>query len=369
MKIASVYIHIPFCLRKCNYCDFASAPPADGAALAAYPGWLSRELALYQGQVDFSRLETVYFGGGTPSLLQPAQVAEMLAWFPPAVEVTLEANPETVDAAKLAGFRAAGVNRLSLGVQSFQPRLLTAMGRGHSAAQAVAAVELARRAGFANISVDLIYGLPGQTLALWADDLARALALDVAHISLYGLTLHPGTPWGDDPAVAAADEDLSADMLELAVGRMEQAGYRHYEISNFARPGCESRHNTACWQRENYLGLGVAAASCLCERRFVNHNQLAAYTGALSNGVAPVAEAETLAIDQVLAEAMFLGLRLADGVDVARFAAQYGVSPLKRYRRELARMQKLGLLEVTDSRIRLTRRGMLLGNEVFAEFI
>ncbi len=370
MRVTSVYIHIPFCRRKCNYCDFAStALYGHEQELAAYPTWLRQELALYQPKLDLSHLETIYFGGGTPSLLTPQQVAEILSWFPPAGEITLEANPETVEGQRLHDYRQAGINRLSLGIQSFQPALLSAMGRGHSAAQAKAAVAAARQAGLENINLDLIYGLPAQTLAMWQEDLTQALALESEHISLYGLTLHEGTPWGDDPMIHAADQDLSADMLELAIDRLAAAGYRHYEIANFARPGFASRHNCAYWQRENYLGLGVAAASCLAERRFANHPTLAAYAAALAAGKRPVAEEETLTIDQVLAEAMFLGLRLEKGVVAKEFYRRYGADPLRRYHRELARMQKLGLLETDDGVIRLTRRGLLLGNEVFAEFL
>lgn len=375
MRISSLYIHIPFCRRKCYYCDFASQPLAGREAeLAAYPALLRQELALYS-QLDLSRLQTVYFGGGTPSLLAPEAVAEILAWLPPAAEtreITLEANPEGLDLAQLRGYAAAGVNRLSLGAQSFQDQALAQMGRQHSASQVRQGVDLARQAGLDNISLDLIYGLPEQTMDSWRYDLEQAIALDTPHLSLYGLNLHPGTPWGQAAQrgeIKPPDQDLSADLLELAIDTLTGNGYQHYEISNFARPGAESRHNLAYWQRENYLGLGVAAASCLNQRRFANLTSLPAYRQALAAGQRPLAEEECLEMEQVLGEAVFLALRLARGVDFAAFYAQYGVEPQLRYRRQIRRLQKLGLLTVDAAGMRLTRRGLLLGNEVFAEFV
>ncbi|MBR5429353.1 MAG: radical SAM family heme chaperone HemW, partial [Firmicutes bacterium] len=239
MRIDALYVHIPFCLRKCNYCDFASFPlEGHGPLFAAYPDLLARELELWGDAVDLSRLRTVYFGGGTPSLLESETIRRLLALLPPAArieECTLEANPETVDQARLTAFRQAGANRLSLGVQSFDQGLLRAMGRGHDGERAAAAVSWARQAGFDNISLDLIYGLPGQTLAQWRDSLERALALAPEHISLYGLTIHPDTPWGRQLAqgsLAAPDEDLAADMLELAMELLPENGFRQYEIAN-----------------------------------------------------------------------------------------------------------------------------------------
>jgi len=376
MKITSCYIHIPYCLRKCHYCDFASVPLAGREDdLAAYPQLLHKEWQLWHARRDDLRtdtLRTVYFGGGTPSLLLPQQVAEVLAWLPPAEEVTLEANPETVDEEKLAAFRKAGVNRLSIGVQSFCPHHLRNMGRGHSAEQAQAAVQAARLAGFENISIDLIYGLPEQTLEEWRADLHRALQLGVEHISLYGLGLHEGTHWGDLAAgglLTPADEDLSADMLELAVAEMTAAGYGHYEISNFAREGYESRHNLAYWQRDNYLGLGVAAAGCLADFRYSNVTTPEAYAAMLHRDELPWAMTEQLSIEEVLAEAVFLGLRTGRGIVFAEFEARYGTDPRRYFKKPVARLERLGLLQVEESGMRLTERGMMLGNEAFMEFV
>lgn len=373
MRIDALYIHIPFCLRKCNYCDFVSFPRSGREELfAAYPGLLEQELELWRREADLTRISTVYFGGGTPSLLEPAAVGRLLGRLPAVRECTLEANPETVDLPRLAAFRQAGIDRLSLGVQSFDAELLRAMGRGHDGEQAARAVSLARQAGFDNISLDLIYGLPGQTVAQWRDSLERAAELSPEHISLYGLTIHENTPWGEALAAGrleAPDDDLAADMLELALDFLPEQGFVQYEIANFARPGRESRHNCAYWQRDNYLGLGPAAASCLNDRRFANTPDPDRYAAAVRAGRHPIAEDETYAMEQVLGEAMFLGLRLTKGVDVSEYEQRYGVSPLRRFRHELKRLQKQGLIEYDDANIRLTKKGLLLGNLVFEQFV
>ncbi|NLF79887.1 MAG: radical SAM family heme chaperone HemW [Clostridia bacterium] len=378
IPVNSVYIHIPFCLHKCPYCDFVSLPLSQHQSCReAYAGLLRSELDLWRGSfsdtpLDFSRLRTIYFGGGTPSLMEPDEIGSILGLLPAAEEITLEANPETLDRGKLAAFRLAGVNRLSLGAQSFEPRLLAAMGRGHSPADTRRVVNEARQEGFANISIDLIYGLPDQNLAGWQADLQQALALDTQHISLYGLALEPHTPWGEQAATGRLqlpDEDSQADMLELACDVLEQAGFIHYEIANFARPGWESLHNHAYWQRDNYLGLGVAAASCLFERRFYNQKNLTAYRRLIEVGRPPLLDEEWLNIDQVISEALFLGLRLLAGIDFTAFYGRYGVDPRRRYRREIERLWEKGLIELDKQGMRLTRRGLLLGNEVFRAFV
>lgn len=373
MRIDSLYVHIPFCLRKCNYCDFVSFPVAACSGFyAAYAELLEKELALWQDQADLSRLSTVYFGGGTPSLMEPEAICRLLALVPKVAECTLEASPETVDGARLAAFRAAGVNRLSLGAQSFDRDLLAAMGRGHDGERTAQAVRDAREAGFDNISLDLIYGLPGQTIGQWRDSLERAVALCPEHISLYGLTIHPDTPWGralNAGDLAAPDDDLAADMLELAMDYLPRQGFAQYEIANFARPGRESRHNCAYWQRDNYLGLGVAAASCLNDHRFANTPEPRVYEEAIREGRLPWTEDEHYDIEQIMGEAMFLGLRLLRGVDVAAYEQRYGVNPLKRFRGELWQLQNQGLIEYDEGNIRLTPKGVALGNLVFEQFV
>ena len=375
MRFEHLYIHIPFCVSKCNYCDFVSYPLSGREAdFKDYGRLLLMETALWQAQARLGPWQSIYIGGGTPSLLPAEDIRALLAALPAgeAAEITLEANPESVTEKKLEIWHKAGINRLSLGAQSFDDALLTAMGRPHTAAQIGEAVVLARAAGFKNISIDLIYGLPGQTLSAWRDGLARALDLGIEHISLYGLSLSADSPWGRAAAAGelqAPDQDEQAPLLEAALDGLPAAGYAHYEISNFARAGYESRHNSAYWRRENYLGIGVAAASCDAEKRWFNERDIAAYTAALTAGRLPMIEQETLSIEEVLGEAMFLGLRLMTGVDTAEFAARYGTKPEQYYKKPIKRLQKQGLVEIENGHLRLTRRGVLLGNEVFMQFL
>ncbi|MCL1975646.1 MAG: radical SAM family heme chaperone HemW, partial [Firmicutes bacterium] len=341
---------------------------------ACYGRLLHSEAALWRERAQIGPLKSVYLGGGTPSLLPGEDVVKLLAGFAYTenVEITLEANPESVNREKLDLWRAAGVNRLSLGAQSFDNGLLQAMGRPHTAAQIAETVLMARAAGFSNISVDLIYGLPGQGLGVWRADLALALALGVEHISLYGLSLSADSPWGRAAAedkLQIADADISADMLEAALDILTKAGYTHYEISNFAKAGYESRHNTAYWLRENYLGLGAAAASCAGEKRWFNQRELATYQKELQAGRLPQIEEERLSIEEVLSEALFLGLRLVRGVNLEEYAFRYGTRPEHYYKKPLRRLERQGLVEIVQGHLRLTQRGILLGNEVFMQFV
>jgi len=368
--IPSLYVHVPFCLRKCNYCDFYSLPlSAAGDLFREYPRLLEKELTLWQSRIEPGSFSTVYFGGGTPSLLEPETIGHFLSLLKTEqAEITLEANPETLDAQRLSAFREAGVNRLSLGVQSFSPRFLEAMGRGHSPEQSRRAIRDARKAGFENIGLDLIFGLPGQSLEDWAHELEEALALETEHISLYGLTISQDCPWGK-AGLSPQNDDLQADMLELATENLNRAGILQYEIANFARPGFASRHNRAYWRRENYLGLGPAAAGCIRNHRWNNVCDLPRWAAAVEKGELPLEGEELLSMDQVIAEAMFLGLRLLEGINCLDFAAQYGLDPRKRFKREISRMKKAGLLEEDENRLHLSRRGILLGDAVFAEFV
>ncbi|MDO4582319.1 MAG: radical SAM family heme chaperone HemW [Bacillota bacterium] len=373
MKFSSLYVHVPFCLRKCDYCDFISFPVGQYPQLFAdYGRLLLAELELWREQAELSALQTLYIGGGTPSLLPPAQLAALIAALPPLDEISIEANPESVDAAKLRALRAAGCNRISFGVQSFDDGLLAAMGRGHSAAAAVAAVGLARQAGFANIGLDLIYGLPEQSLSQWRETLLNAMELRPQHISLYGLTLPADSPWGRRAAagdLAVPDDDAQAEMLELAMRLLPDGGYRHYEIANFALDGYQSRHNQAYWRRENYLGLGCAAASCHLAERWSNFRDLPAYAAAVQGGELPLYEREQLHIDEVIAEAVFLGLRLREGINFDGFERRYGCRVERRYKKQLRRLHDLGLLELDEGGMRLSDHGVMLGNEAFREFV
>lgn len=376
-----LYIHIPFCLHKCPYCAFVSQEGSP-AQREAYVELLQAEMRLAHAGIPSGRpLESVYFGGGTPSLLEPDQIGRILSLADtlfsllPHAEITLEANPGTIDRAKLAGFRHSGVNRLSLGVQSLDDRMLASLGRIHSAAQAEQAVQAARRAGFANIGIDLIHALPGQTMEMWRHDLERALGLAPEHLSVYGLTIEEGTPFAqrythdrDLP-----DEDLSADMFLAADDLLGAAGYEHYEIANYALPGFRSRHNSGYWRRDGYLGLGAGAHSFLRGTghglRFGNRSDVDEYAAAITRGQLPRQDRVELSQEDALAEFMFLGLRLADGVSFGDFRREFAVELKERFKRELREMTALGLLAMDDRGVRLTRRGMLLSNRVFTRFL
>ena len=373
-----LYIHVPFCLEKCHYCAFVSEPPKNNE-LMEYPTLLIRELQL--NTKEARPLESVYFGGGTPSLLKPEQVAKLLAEIAEKVpirkevEITLEANPGTVDELSLKAFRDAGINRISLGIQAFDDHFLKSLGRIHTTEQSRQAFQAARRAGFTNVSIDLIHSLPGQNLDQWRTELRQAVALAPEHISIYGLTVEAGTPFArkypaDSPELA--DEDLSADMFEYTDEFLTGSGFEHYEIANYARPGYRSRHNSGYWQRDGYLGLGVAAHSFLLEGhgvRFSNPSSLEEYRREVTSGQLTRVDEQRLTQSEAMEEYMFLGLRLADGVSLRAFEREFGTYLNSVYGAAVEDLAKLGLLLQTYERVTLTRRGMLLSNQAFVYFI
>ncbi|MBI2866145.1 MAG: radical SAM family heme chaperone HemW, partial [Chloroflexi bacterium] len=339
-----LYLHIPFCRSKCAYCDFNSYPGMEGL-IDSYVAALAREMELW-GDQDLT-VATLYLGGGTPSLLSPRQLGRLLEaagrhlGLVPGAEVSLEANPGTVGQAWLVAARRLGVARLSLGVQSFRDAELRLLGRIHSAAEAKESFDLARQAGFANINLDLIYGLPGQTIGCWQATLEAALRLEPDHLSLYCLTLEQGTPLARRVAeqeVPAPDPDLAADMYRLAEEMLAQAGYSHYEISNWARPGGECRHNLVYWRNGPYLGLGAGGHSSWQGYRFYNIAYPATYirqvaglcpsSGGTEDVVrsrSPLAGLEAVSAPLERAETVILGLRLASGLSLRDFSQRFGV--------------------------------------------
>ncbi len=376
-----LYIHIPFCLRKCPYCAFVSQESTGG--LGNYPELLLEEMRLAAREATPQKpLQSIYFGGGTPSLLEPAQLSRVIAeagrlfGLSAPVEITLEANPGTVDHDRLAGFLGAGVNRLSLGVQSFADHLLETLGRIHTAQQARDAFSAARSAGFANIGIDLINALPGQTGQMWQADLLQALQLAPEHISVYGLSVEEQTPFAErylEDSPLLPDEELAASMFEKADTLLTAGGYEHYEIANYARPGFRSGHNSGYWRRDGYLGLGAGAHSFLRDEpygtRFGNFPEIDKYVAAIQSGDLARLEATHLSREDAMAEFMFLGLRMADGVDFRSFEQEFGISPEELYARIFDELVPAGFLERGSSSIRLTRQGMLLSNQVFARFL
>lgn len=377
-----LYIHTPFCRQKCPYCAFFSQEPC-GDDLNRYARLLSDEMLLAAEQTATPQeLESIYLGGGTPSLMEPRQIARLIEQagqafgVAAAAEITLEVNPGTVDLQRLTDFRLAGVNRLSIGVQSFDDLMLAHLGRIHTAEQAQSAFEMARRAGFANIGIDLIHALPGQTLQMWQTELHQALRLAPEHISIYGLTIEDDTPFAaryTDNNSHLPDEELAATMFEAADELLPTGGYDHYEIANYARAGFRSQHNSGYWKRDGCLGLGAGAHSFLRDAgygtRFSNAADLDAYATAIQSGSLPRVDMMTLTREDALAEHLFLGLRMSDGVRYSEFKDEFGVGVSEVYAEEIAVLLKQGLLTEDAAGIRLTRRGMLLSNQVFHRFL
>ncbi len=377
----SLYVHIPYCLVKCPYCDF-NAYGGRSWPEERYVEALCAELryAVKQPVWRAERVETIYFGGGTPSLFAPASIARFLAAvvrlcpLAAEAEISLEADPASVSQDTLAGFGAVGINRLSFGVQSFEPAVLKTLGRMHTGDGARRAVGWVREAGFDNLSLDLMFGVPGQTLAGLEADLAETLACRPEHIAIYNLSYEEGTPFfrgRQTGRLRPVDEDLEVAMFRLLQDRLSHR-YRQYEISNFARPGFVSRHNRGYWTGRNYLGLGAGAHSFCAEpdwgRRWSNEASPRAYMArAVSGGDARCFE-EVLSQDQARAEFMFLGLRQLDGFGPETFAARFGLRPEAAFPR-LTELLDAGVLQHEAGRLKLSRRGLLIADSVFADVL
>lgn len=367
-----LYIHTPFCVRKCAYCAFYSELyRSDQADL--YVARVVEEMAVRAGRLASSRLTSVYFGGGTPSVLSLHQLGAILERVSrhfvlvDGVEITLEANPESaLRPGFLAGLPGLGVNRLSLGVQSFQDELLRMLGRPHSGQEAEQAITAAHAAGLTNISLDLIWGLPSQTEAGWLDDLRRAVALGPEHLSCYGLSLEEGTGLAARVAqgeLVLPDEDVGADMYLRGSEFLESCGYAHYEISNYARPGRESRHNAGYWAQDEYLGLGPSAVSTCGARRWTNPADLSEYVRCVAAGC-PEMNMEKLSARVRGQELVMLSLRTSRGLDLERFKARTGHDFLQFTRPSVEHLCSRGLARLRSGHLQLTRKGMLLSNSI-----
>jgi len=373
-SVLGLYVHIPFCSAICNYCNF-NRGLFEPELKARYVTALLVEI---QRAGDGSPADTIFFGGGTPSLLEPSEIAAVIetcgkSWsLDGDTEVTLEANPETVTRERLAGFRAAGVNRLSYGVQSFRDDELVRLSRLHSAVRAAEAFEMARAAGFDNISLDLMMWLPQQTVAQWLESVEALVTLGPDHASLYMLELYPNAPIRDAMARgqwAVAPEDDVADMYLAGLGRTDEAGYEQYEISNVARPGRQARHNVKYWTDGEWLGFGCGAHSTRGGARWKNLSGIEDYISGVAAGTSTATGRRTLSADERLEEALFTGLRLNAGLDLRGVRERYGVDVWARYGEELQPFLDRGLLSYDGKVLRLPREGMLLAHEVMAVFI
>ncbi len=371
------YVHIPFCVRKCAYCDFNSYSGYTDAHIERYVRALTQEIR--QSKPSPRPVDTIFFGGGTPTAIpatdEAALLRAVLETLPvtPDAEITTEANPGTMDVAYLETLRAAGFNRISFGVQSFDAGLLKTLDRIQSADEAKNAVKAARAAGFENVSLDLMFALPRQTLTQWQDTLEQALALGTDHLSLYSLIVEEGTGFWtlrQKGHLPLPEDDVAAEMFQMAIDTARAAGYGQYEISNFARPGRECRHNLHYWRNEPYYGFGCGAVAYLDGARRMNLKSPAKYAGAVEMAHDLTLSSETLTREETLAETMMLGLRLTqEGIDCSRFIYRFGDDPRQLYSCDIEKFVHRGLLEVAGDHLRLTPHGVFLANDVMMAFV
>lgn len=376
-KPSAVYIHIPFCQHKCYYCDF-NTYALQGQPVDRYLEALEREIERTVTAIPPHLIETIYVGGGTPTALQPRQMErllQMIERYLPLVgeqlEFTMEANPGTTDDEKLAVMKEGGVNRLSFGVQSFNNDLLKTIGRIHQTDEIYRSIALAKQLGFANISIDLMFGLPNQTLQHVADSLTAALDLDLQHYSVYGLIIEEQTLFHQmymKNELPLPDQDEEVAMFELIIERLQQAGYEHYEISNFARPGFTGKHNEKYWHNEYYYGFGAGAHGYVNGYRHVNIKGVEPYIAATVSGL-PILERTEVTEREAMEDFMMVGMRLLQGVSNERFREQFGIDMVDVFGEALQRLLAQELIEKNGDRYKLSATGILFGNEVFGAFI
>ena len=390
-----LYVHVPLCKTKCPYCDFNTYQGIESLT-DPYIEAVTSEIAFWGRVLQSPRVNTVFLGGGTPSYLPEDGFGRIVQAIRDAfplrrdAEITVEANPDDLDRAKCDYLLSLGVNRLSIGVQSTDPALLNMLGRRHGPEQAALAFRTARAAGFTDVNLDLMYGLPGQTIDQWRDTVEQVTSWGPEHLSLYCLTLEEGTPMHRqvrDGGLPKPDEDLAADMYAHARTTLAEGGYHHYEVSNWCRPGHESRHNLGYWRNLPYLGVGPGAHSSLAGYRFWQVSSPRMYiarvrqwadsgpkacadmTGELLGSICPVAGWEQIDIDTACAETMFLGLRLLDGLDLAAASEEVGINLEAKYSTQIRDLIALGMLHRQGSRLRLTSDAYLIANQVFMRFV
>ena len=376
MKIG-LYIHIPFCEKKCLYCDFPSY-----AGLAhlyqPYVAALCREISGLGGVLSGNIVDTIYIGGGTPTVLSANALSQIMQQvhtsfdLDKTAEISIEANPGTIDQEKLLALRAAGVNRISFGVQTFNESLLLSIGRIHSAAQGIEAIKMAKKAGFININIDLMYGLPGQTTEQLKESVMQAVELDVSHISAYGLKVEEGTPFAtmqQQGSILLPDEDVDEAMYDLTTELLPAEGFTRYEISNFAKTGYECRHNLKYWQYQPYIGVGAAAHSFWQNERLSNMHDVANYIKIVEQGLLPIEMREHPENSKAMAEYVFLALRTVDGMSVQDFNHYFDVDFFTYYKDAIKMLTGKNLIVATENKIFLTKIGMKYGNVAFRSFL
>lgn len=368
-----LYIHIPFCISKCDYCNFYSV--TDQSKISEFIECLLEEMTMYKH--CFDRFDSVYVGGGTPSILKPQQIEQILEKIRKTFslfedsEITCEVNPGGLSLNYLNALRDTGINRLNIGVQSFDRNILTFLGRRHSVSDAIDALENSRKAGFENIGLDLIYGIPGQDVKTWMNDLHEALSFKPEHLSCYQLTLESDTPLEtkyQNGGFSMPDEELYRSFFFITSEIIEKAGYVHYEVSNFARePNLQSRHNQKYWDHTPYLGLGPASHSFLKNKRWWNHRFLDSYISDIKEGKSPVGGEEYLSLDELGNETLYLGLRTRRGINLKDFFSIYNYDLLREKKGFLNKLIKECLVEIQDDRLYPTLKGLALADSIYLE--
>jgi oxygen-independent coproporphyrinogen-3 oxidase len=377
MKLG-LYLHFPFCISKCPYCDFNSYQLKEDNQISSYVSALYQEINAYSQKLNKSNITTIYLGGGTPTILSGVQIYNILEFckdkfnIDKNAEITIEANPGTLDGEKLKLLIESGINRLSLGAQSFNNLLLDKLGRIHNTQDIIDSYSFAREIGFSNINIDIMFALPEQTTEDLQVTLKKAVSLKPDHLSLYNLTIKPGTEYYENykrGKLKLPTEDEEYDMYNWAINFLEESGFEHYEIANFARPYKRSMHNLIYWQNKPYLGIGAGAYSFIKGYRYMNYENPARYIKEIISGKLPVDNGEKLSLRKRMIETIILGLRTKDGVGYKKFKTRFGVNLNDIFSKQVKKLVNLGLLQKDNYRIKLTKKGVFLANTVFREFV
>lgn len=377
MTKSGLYIHIPFCSSKCNYCDFNSY--AGKLYLEErYFNAMKKEIELYAEEMKNNSIETIFIGGGTPSCINHQYIREILDMcrinfnIAESCEISIESNPGTLDLDKLTEYRSCGINRISIGLQAYQSNLLKYLGRQHSTDDFISSVQLAKRAGFSNINADVIFGIPGQTMGDWIETLKVLADLDITHISAYSLKIEEGTKFGnmlENGELTQVEDELDRNMYHYAIDYLKQNGFNQYELSNFSKEGYECKHNLIYWKCVDYLGLGAGSHSLFKCERFSNKCSVEEYIKDLEKGIKPIEEQFELECSDKISEYMFLGLRLNQGVSNTDFKKLFNSDMFDLYDESFEELQRNGLIDIDGEIVRLTRLGLDLANQVFIKFV
>lgn len=381
MKSIGIYIHIPFCDSKCSYCDFKSYAfnsELKDSKVNQYMEALHKEIEIYKDELSSYEITSIYFGGGTPSSIDPEHISKVLSHLKstlditPECEITLEVNPGTMDSRKIEIYKKAGVNRISLGLQTTNNTLLQLIGRKHDFETFLETYNAFVASGISNISLDLMFGLPGQTIEHLTDSLNKIIEINPNHVSVYALKLEEGTPMYlayEKGLIQLPDEEIERNMYHIIIEKLRKAGIEQYEISNFSKPGFESRHNLTYWENKPYLGLGLSSHSKMNLVRFANNTSLSSYMRSLAAGLKPIIESDTINTDEDLFETIMLGLRLNKGISKSMISQKYNIDFDLKYNQVLDYLVKNELILNSFDTVQLTEKGMDLSNRVFVEFM